>query len=466
MAEDSPNLGVGRFSEGLAFELKPWLDPARPEHRIVLVGTLIALRNHGGGTLLVGVRDDGLVRTDDPGFDIVTAYHGDQVQELVSRHSSETFSVTTSLLTSDGNLYVRMDVEPGISTPVRVKTAITFEHEGNTKRQLRVGEIPVRTLESNGRPSTADCTAARDWERLMSVCFDNREADIGRFIRRHLRGAGPALAEMIDSFQALRATDTIDGAAALLDLGNTRFQEEMAVREFAPEITEMIGWGGREVALQIQPPPEGFSANGIFLQRLLSSVPRLTAYPPLLDASIGGPTSGFQVRLGRWEGLLAHHELVDALSFEMADPKGQFYERRLLLPDVVARHNKTEPKSALGERQAITDVAEVIITGLAFASALFVADERHELVLAFRWRGLAGRLIDEWFSGSRADYRAEDDISPICRLTIAADTPQAALAAPIGDVMRPMFEIFRGYMSSQQQIEETLAEVIERRSRY
>jgi hypothetical protein len=27
---------------------------------------------------------------------------------------------------------------------------------------------------------------AADWDRLMRICFDNREADIGRFMRRHL----------------------------------------------------------------------------------------------------------------------------------------------------------------------------------------------------------------------------------------------------------------------------------------
>jgi hypothetical protein len=27
---------------------------------------------------------------------------------------------------------------------------------------------------------------AADWDKLMRICFDNREADVGRFMRRHL----------------------------------------------------------------------------------------------------------------------------------------------------------------------------------------------------------------------------------------------------------------------------------------
>lgn len=299
----------------------------------------------------------------------------------------------------------------------------------------------------------------------MTVCFDNREADVGRFIRRHLGSAGPAVAELLEGLRQ-SATPVVDAATALLDKGKACFEEEITRRDLPTDVAEMIDWGGREVALTIDPSPVGLSANGAFLQRLLSSLPRLTSYPPMLETAIGGPASGFVVRQSRWEGLLAVHGQVDALTFEMADPRGHFYERRLVLPDVIARANNLKPKLYLGERETITDVVEVIITSLAFASALGVADEEHKLMFAFRWSGLAGRLIDRWFLGSRAQYVAEDDVSPVCRLAIAADTPPAALAARIGEALEPLFGAFRGYMEPQQQIEETLTEVIERRSRF
>ncbi|WP_447413274.1 hypothetical protein, partial [Clostridium perfringens] len=69
----------------------------------------------------------------------------------------------------------------------------------------------------------------------------------------------------------------------------------------------------------------------------------------------------------------------------MFDPNGQFYERRLNLLDVIARRNQASPRTVLGERQVITDVAEVFLTGLAFANAMGVADADHELHWAFRW---------------------------------------------------------------------------------
>ena len=43
----------------------------------------------------------------------------------------------------------------------------------------------VRSLHANNTPSTTEATW-NDWKDLIERCFDNREADIGRFVQRHL----------------------------------------------------------------------------------------------------------------------------------------------------------------------------------------------------------------------------------------------------------------------------------------
>lgn len=93
----------------------------------------------------------------------------------------------------------------------------------------------------------------------MQVCFDNREADIGRFIRRHLGGVAPSIAELITAVRAIPSPDT--GAA-------------------------------------------GFRSNTGFLRRMLAGVPRITKYSPWLDTAAAGPEGQPQVRQGRWEALL------------------------------------------------------------------------------------------------------------------------------------------------------------------
>ncbi|WP_231737558.1 hypothetical protein, partial [Caulobacter sp. CCH5-E12] len=106
------------------------------------------------------------------------------------------------------------------------------------------------------------------------------------------------------------------------------------------------------------------------------------------------------------------------------------------------------------------------VTGLAFASALNIADEQHTLHWAFRWSGLAGRHVDEWFMRGPSEYVSADDVSPICKVSFSADTPVSALAPVVEQLMAPMFAMFRGYEEPSTQVGETLLEVIQRRSKF
>ncbi|WP_022678343.1 helix-turn-helix domain-containing protein [Novosphingobium sp. B-7] len=454
------------FSEGLAFELKSWLDPTNPPHLQVIIRTLIALRNHGGGTLLIGFKDNGDPRADDAPYDVEAQYHPDHIQEMVSRYASDPFEVRVELIDRGGRKHPRIDVPTGIRTPVRVKASLMQERDGAPVALLTKGEIPTRTLTSNGRPSTvADCSKD-DLDRMMQICFDNREADIARFIRRNLAGVGPAIAELMATAGLAPSPSDAQLAAEFLDLGDRHFAEEYDRLQVPAQIAELRGWGGREVAMVISPAPAGFRANHDFLRRMLSAVPRLSSYPPWLDTAVGGLESEAKVRQGRWEALLYVTGMFDALTFEMFDPTGDFYERRLNLVDVIARRNKVTPRAVLGERQAITDVAEVFLTGLAFAGAMGVADRDHELHWAFRWTGLQGRMVDAWFAGGPSRYVSVEDTSPVCQVSFPADTPATALVPLIEETMAPMFEMFRGYSTQTQQIDEMLTALVERRSQY
>jgi hypothetical protein len=450
------------FSEGLALELKAWLDPTKPQHAAVLVRTMIALRNHGGGTLLIGYNNDGTPRVDEATYDVDERYHVDRIQDLVSRHASERFEIAVAITQHEGRRYPRVEVPTGVRTPVRVKAALVGERDDEPHSFLTKGEVLVRTLESNGRPSTSEATDT-DWEQLMRVCFDNREADIGRFIRRHLGGVAPAIGDLL---KTVKAMPSADAAADLLALGDERFASAFAERALGDTAEKIRAWGGQEAALVITPTPAGFRPNQDFLRRMLSSVPRLTSYPPWHDTKNAEPANQLDVRDERWEALVYDRAEFDIMSFELLDPTGRFYQRRLLLPDVIARRAGQQAKMVLGERQAITDVAELFITGLLFAAAMNVGDEHHSLDWAFRWSGLKGRFVDSWFMVGQSRYVAADNVSPLCRVSFPADTPPTALAPLIGQAMAPMFATFRGYEEPQTQIDETLTEVIERRSQF
>jgi hypothetical protein len=75
-------------------------------------------------------------------------------------------------------------VPPGVRTPVAVKRELK---DSAGKKLIGYGDLYFRTLSSNGTPSTA-LARPQDWADIFEICFENREADIGRFLRRHLGG--------------------------------------------------------------------------------------------------------------------------------------------------------------------------------------------------------------------------------------------------------------------------------------
>lgn len=460
----TPTAPPTRPTEALAVELKPWLDPTKVEHQSVLVKGLIALRNHGGGRMMIGYRDDGSVRSDAP-FDVRERYQSEAVQDLLSRHAAERFEIEVVIEQVDGVDTAVVIVPAGVRTPVRVKSAVKGQRDDGPHDFLRAGIVPMRTLEANGRASSSECGDA-DWEKLMQTCFDNREADVARFVRRHLAGMGGQVGELLAALRGLPVEEKPGTQAQdFLTLGGSLFADEVTRRANLEGYDTLVKWGGREASIAIIPEPLGFAANQVFLQRVLASLPRVTSYPPWADTS--GSLSGQpQVIRERWQGFLFGRDRFNALTFDVFDPRGLFYEYRLMLLDVIAEANRSTPRAVLGERETLADVTEVLMTGLAFAQALAVADDTHEVRFAFRWTGLKDRLVDKWFTGSRTAFVSDEEASTISAVAIPADTPHNALGPAIAQVVAPLFRMFRGYETAPTQIEETLRQMIERRSPY
>jgi hypothetical protein len=118
--------------------------------------------------------------------DVPTLFHIDKIQGMISRFSSEPFEVTLGFPVRDGQQYPVIVVPSGVKTPVATKSDLHTDHG----LLIRVDEVYVRSLSANNTPSTTRATW-KDWARIVENCFDNREADIGRFLRRHIGGLTP-----------------------------------------------------------------------------------------------------------------------------------------------------------------------------------------------------------------------------------------------------------------------------------
>ncbi|MEX0641611.1 MAG: ATP-binding protein [Pirellulales bacterium] len=172
-------------SEGVEF--KQWIDPKRPEGIEKIAKAVIALRNQNGGWLIFGFDDDLRVDPNRP-QKIRRTYHPDVIQEIVTKYASVPFGIEVHFRKRkhDKLEFVAVFVRPGVESPVACKRDLFLEEEHKKKRKklLRRNAIYVRSVQANNRVSTTEVTL-HDLDGLVKRCFDNREADIAGFIRRH-----------------------------------------------------------------------------------------------------------------------------------------------------------------------------------------------------------------------------------------------------------------------------------------
>ena len=105
------------------------------------------------------------------------------IQGIISKYASEPFEIEIAWAERDGRQYPIIVVPSGVKVPVAAKR----ELKDGSRTALRIGAVYFRSLASNGTLSTTEARPS-DWAEIVEICFDNREADVGRFIRRHLAG--------------------------------------------------------------------------------------------------------------------------------------------------------------------------------------------------------------------------------------------------------------------------------------
>src|SRR5688572_8628025 len=199
---DYINRLVAQPAEALNVELKRWIDPADLAAKAKIVKALMALRNRNGGFLVIGFDDKTGLPAGVPPADLREAFRPDEIQKLVSQHSSEPFEVAVEFVDRGGQDYPAIQVPPGVTIPVAIKRELK---DAQNKVLLKVGEVPFRTLRSNGTFSTATARPD-DWRDIVEVCFENREADVGRFIRRQLSGLNPEVLASLASTLSIGGT--------------------------------------------------------------------------------------------------------------------------------------------------------------------------------------------------------------------------------------------------------------------
>lgn len=451
-----------RPAESLNVELKNWIDPRTPEGQAKIVKAVFALRNRNGGFLIIGFNNSSL--QPDPYIldeSQQVLFHPDRVQELISRHIHDAFEVTVEFRSVDGQNHPVIVVPEGVRIPASVKTALSGP--GN-KPLLVSGDIYFRTLSANGIPSSAKMHS-RDLPALLEICFDNREADIGRFLRRQLGASETAKLATIIGQTLLPKEKLLDRAYAVIENGKKAFEAALQRQPIAEDRLLVLNNLTMAVGMALDPKKLGALPTQAFLNSVAGSNPQYTGWPVWLDGRSMSVQDRPYVVDGCWDTLINALEdhWSSHLEFMRFNPEGEFFLRRAMQDDF---SEKIAAGTALDPTLMVYRVAEVLAVGINIARAIGWSEE-DKAGFSFEWSGLDGRRLVEWadpmrfFGGGGGGESNSKTVRSF--VDIPLDTPHSALAPHVATIVAPLFAAFDGHQMAASHIEHCVQRLIERK---
>lgn len=464
---------VTNLRENLAHELKDWFDPDTPEGRAKIVRGCIAMRNRGdGGFILIGF--DNQTTTPNlvvPLADVRTTFHADKISGLVNHHASERFEVHVHFGERDGLEFPVLEVEAGAKTLVAARRPV---QAADGTELVRPNAVYVRSLSQNNTPSTGE-PRWDGWGDILDPFFENREADFGRFLRRHLSpGQIQELGRRAE--ETLPDQDTRGPPPAIetynfLSYGYNRFQTQQRQRD----LTRMPRHGWWEVAVVVEGNIEGGPPTREFLNLISAANPSYTGWPVWID-SRGFPTEGEDPNLDPkprvfergWEAFVYRYEAeswYNHLDFWRAEPAGRFYLYRAFEDDITEGRGYPEAMTTLDFGLVILRTAEAMAVPMTFARAMALSAEETNLHYLFRWSGLQGRELSAWANPGRfvsPGYvcHQHEVTSPV--VVIPLDTPASAIAPFVREATADLFAAFNGFEPGTEVTENLTRDILTR----
>lgn len=454
--------------ESLAVEIKAWINPDHPDGKAKIIKTALAMRNNNGGYMVIGFDDKTLepILNNAPS-NVRQMFNIDKIQGAISKHSSELFEINIDFPQRDGQEFPVIVIPTGVKTPVVVKSSLPSDDP--KKPFLYEDTVYVRSLYANNTPSTTQAKS-KDWSRLMEICFDNREADIGRFIRRQLNGIS---SEQVNVF-ATAIAGNIKPEISNEDLLKEYLQESeqhYEQRLKKQNVHNLPKHGLSEVGLILKGTVPSHRPNDEFLNLLRSSNPNYTGWPVWLDSRpLGGDYRPYVID-GGWEALLIslQSEWFDDIEFMRLSPQGKFFLSRAHRDDMGRSDKSPQALKELDVGFPIKQTAEIIAVGIHFAKALGCLPEETSLAFAFKWTKLNNRKLSCWAHsdlwmrlGSLQGHSACQD-ECITFINVPLDAPISSVSNYVQEVVQPLFEIFKGFTLGKDIIEDMTRSLIERK---
>ena len=305
------------LSGSLNTEIKDWLDPINPHDQARIAKACIVLYNHGGGKLILGF-DDKTPKSTTYHFSkpVREIYHLGNLCPCIAKFVKIPFEVRVKFEKKNEQEHPIIEVPSGVCSSVVIKST-----DKEKKVFPRQNVVITRTL-ANHTASSSEPQTPEDWNNVIQTCFDDRESDIGRSLRRHL-------------ISIKREMDSLDGkppVVQLLDESAKSFSNRLDGWSKKFKFNKPKIYGLHEVAFWIDGHIQSINC---FLEKMLIAQPRIRSWPPFVDGRRfripKESTHPYTTKDDWWETLVFVERFETRspgtyeLDFWRMHPKGKFY---------------------------------------------------------------------------------------------------------------------------------------------
>ena len=412
--------------EALDIEIKGWLDLAHCEdHKATLAKALLALANHGGGRVILGLKENssGFTADSEPPSTL-DAYTQDAINGIVQRYAEPAFHCSVHHIRhpSSGCIHPIIGVPGGHRVPIRAKRS------GPNDRIVKAHAIYIR----RPGPESAEPLTASEWDQLFKRCVDGRRDELLDQIRNIVLGGPLPKAESNEVSSLERWTRRCEDAW------------EQRIEALPPDSPRRLPCGSYTFMYHIDGATRLPLAD---LLKVLCDAPRLTGWNtwwvPTHPAIAPRPVdSTIECWIGGDDR--DHHEHRDAAhsDFWRISPNGFAFLRRGYQEDGDhAAKDRIASGTCFDATLPIWRVGE----GLLHAAYLAGCLDGTSISFSARYTGLRGRQLVQW-AGSIEHLGWAGGVSQDDSITLTTLVDVSSVGANLVDVVHrllsPLHELF------------------------
>jgi len=426
-------------TESLETELKGWLDLNSNEDKANLAHAILALANHGGGTILIGYEGVGStwseVAADPLSLDSFTT---DAINGIVEKFADPPFHCELHMVEHE----LLQHPHPVVVVPGGHRVPVRAKRDGPERKHVLKDTYYIR----RPGPQSAPPQSASEWQQFIHRCvmadrdslLDNLRAALSGEISRT---AAPSLDETAAKWEG----ECIKRFKALVD-------------QKQAQVTYERGYYSCSYVFGDRP-----HVDVAALLDALRAAERQTGWPvwivfdrtPIAPYPMDG-----QIECHVYEREQAREPARS--DFWRAAPDGKFFLLRGFREDHTDQKEKIAPGTALDRALSIRIIGECLMHAARMAQTLGVPTTAVNIRLT--WVGLSGRrlsnLYDDWFDGLGQSVSRQEVVSS--QLTVDADRVRLQLADLVIELTKPLFQVFNFENPQRPRVEEVLAKLLQR----